>query len=77
MWAQISFMKGLSGQTLQQIQELRDTVDYAMGDDMFTDSSYADLQSVAAAMKMDGVPDDGETMVHALREYFVRLYELF
>lgn len=36
---------------------------------IFSGPSYLELAQARNAMQVDGVPDEGETMVHAIRDY--------
>ncbi|KAL7278859.1 hypothetical protein ACG7TL_006690 [Trametes sanguinea] len=66
-------LRGLGGHTRQQLKDLHlDGGSLAADeDDIYNEPSYQELQDVGQAMDVDGVPDDGEAMVHALRDIMI------
>ncbi|KAI0676054.1 hypothetical protein C8Q78DRAFT_1074995 [Trametes maxima] len=60
----------IGGHTLKQLQEMRvnSGIFEDFPQDLYQGASMCELQDVGDAMEVDGVLDDGESLVHALRD---------
>ncbi|KAI0669492.1 hypothetical protein C8Q78DRAFT_992613 [Trametes maxima] len=69
---------GVGGHTLKQLQEMRvnSGIFEDFPQDLYQDASMCELQDVGNAMEVDGVLNDGESLVHVLRDLLKKLGNL-